>query len=34
MNMLRANAGAQLDLTVLKQYVRQFDNQCAKELKR
>lgn len=34
MNMLRANAEAQLDLTVLKQYVQQFDNQCAEELKK
>lgn len=34
MNMLRANAAAQLDLTVLKQYVQQFDNQCATELKK
>ena len=34
MDMLRANASAQLDLEVLKQYVQQFDNQCVKELKR
>jgi hypothetical protein len=34
MNMLRANASAQIDLTVLKQYVQQLDDQCVKELKR
>jgi hypothetical protein len=33
MNMLRANASAQIDLVVLKQYVQQFDEQCVKELK-
>lgn len=33
-NMLRANASAQLDLIVLKQYVQQLDNECVKELKR
>lgn len=33
MNMLRANASAQLDLIVLKQYVQQLDNECVKELK-
>lgn len=32
--MLRANASAQLDLVVLKQYVQQFDQQCVAELKR
>jgi len=34
MDMLRANAGSQLDLTVLGQYVQQFDDQCVKELNR
>ena len=34
MEMLRANASSQLDLTVLKQYVQQFDKQCVAELKR
>ena len=34
MDMLRANASTQLDLSVLKQYVQQFGNQCEKELKR
>jgi len=34
MDMLRGNASTQMDLTVLKQYVQQFDNQCVKELKR
>lgn len=32
-NMLRANASAELDLSVLKQYVQQLDNECVKELK-
>jgi coenzyme F420-reducing hydrogenase alpha subunit len=34
MDMLRQNASSQLDLTVLTQYVQQFDNQCVEELKR
>jgi hypothetical protein len=34
MDMLRQNAASQLDLTVLTQYVQQFDNQCVAELKR
>jgi hypothetical protein len=34
MEMLRANAAAQLDLVVLKQYVQQLDVQCLNELKR
>jgi hypothetical protein len=34
MDMLRANASAQLDLVVLKQYVQQLDEQCVNELKR
>lgn len=33
MDMLRGDASAQLDLSVLKQYVQQFDDQCVKELK-
>lgn len=33
-DMLRADANAQLDLSVLKQYVQQLDDQCVKELKR
>lgn len=33
MDMLRANASAELDLVVLKQYVQQFDDECLKELK-
>jgi hypothetical protein len=32
-DMLRGNASTQMDLEVLKQYVQQFDDQCAKELK-
>jgi hypothetical protein len=34
MDMLRANASSQLDLTVLTQYVQQFDKQCVEELNR
>ena len=33
MDMLRQNAGSQLDLIVLNQYVQQFDDQCKEELK-
>lgn len=33
MDMLRANASAELDLSVLKQYVQQLDKACLKELK-
>lgn len=34
MEMLRQNAASQLDLTVLNQYVQQFDDRCVEELKR
>ncbi len=34
MDMLRQNASAQLDLSVLKQYVQQLDMACVEELKR
>ena len=34
MDMLRGNATSQLDLTVLSQYVQQFDKHCMEELKR
>jgi hypothetical protein len=34
MEMLRGNASTQMDLEVLQQYVQQFEDQCANELKR